>query len=431
MRYFNDFIFNDSIHRHGFFDTISVNGDFMGTYYTTQNILTSPLSYELHMNASVINSAIYIDTFTTRTNTMFWTNWLDDFFVFGSADVKNVTDVLEYQFFESGVSSPNMILRQQVYSTQNATHYEYHLDYPVGATWVEATGCKLAHNKSEGHKWVWLKVYINVDDDTYDSYVAFQGGSWLQCVDDGNLFVDADSPDFIGVQTSGGDAEAVYVDFIASSEESINCTGNSDPQITSIYRDTGNPVCVNSTVIFTVRSYDVDSTQLYRVLTDCDGDGSTDYTSFWYNCYPANCDIITECTYNTTGVFLSSFVLTDECFGSDSDTESVSVTTSSCYGSGEGGGDIDADEPLSDVASGWNISITDDTDGYSSSYFDMSTCSDWTEGWRALLWWLCPIISLAIAILSTLFNAIFSSYFGIFLLIVLIIMLIVVVRRRR
>lgn len=115
------------------------------------------------------------------------------------------------------------------------------------------------------------------------------------------------------------------------------CYYQDSPLIGSMYRDTGNPVCTGQSVTYSISVTDDDSTNV-SLLTDCNGDGTTDITGAWtYNVLGA-WTLTASCQYNTTGSFLPSFIVRDDCLSTDSDTLTTSVQASSCYNSGEGGG---------------------------------------------------------------------------------------------
>jgi hypothetical protein len=216
-----------------------------------------------------------------------------------------------------------------------------------------------------------------------------------------------------------------YFSGLTAFDLNVTCIINTPPVITSAQSDTGNPICTNTTVTFTVDVNDAED-DLLRGRADCYGNGSfTDYSLWYFD------TVFIDCNYTQQGSFNSILYIEDECGATDSAQGTVQILDTNCNSKGEGiTPDFGGGTP-SETAQGWDITLGEDvTDGYTSTYFDFSVCSTWLDDWRAIFIWFCPVYALGIAILTTLFNWIFSAFFGIALLIVLIVIIVVAVRRR-
>jgi hypothetical protein len=195
--------------------------------------------------------------------------------------------------------------------------------------------------------------------------------------------------------------------------------GNLEPGIITLYWDTGNPVCINSTVTYSVSYLDMEN-DAAAIRADCTGEGFGSYGSY------TTVNPSVTCTYPSLGSYTTTIQITDAAHAPEptaNATHAVTVTLSNCNGAGEGGG---YDEGI-----GGNITVPEYADGYTPTHVDLSDCEEWKTGYRAVFYGLCPVKEGGETVLFGLFGWIFSGAFGVFLMLVLIVVIIVVVRRRR
>lgn len=110
------------------------------------------------------------------------------------------------------------------------------------------------------------------------------------------------------------------------------------PEFTNIEVDTGNPICVNETVTYSV-SYSDSDNQYVRAGYDCYGSGDYLYTSYQYS------PISFDCLYNYTGNINTIISLQDSYMNTTDNRVNTSYTATVsnseyCNNKGEGGGSI-------------------------------------------------------------------------------------------
>jgi len=201
----------------------------------------------------------------------------------------------------------------------------------------------------------------------------------------------------------------------------INEYSNEDPVITLLSYDTGNPVCLGSSIKYTVNFEDVEG-DFGQIRVDAYGDGN--YTSYGnLGGFPYQ-----SVVYNQLGTYTSLIQLKDESGNFDNITHGVIVQISNCYNSGENGGDS-SQSTVGDTADIGGFNIKDgETDGYTPSdrlynsnnsiYFDSSRCVErYGANWQRMVI-PCPVKLLVIDGLDQIQAWVIGSF--IFVIIVLI-----------
>jgi hypothetical protein len=220
-----------------------------------------------------------------------------------------------------------------------------------------------------------------------------------------------------------------WIDMVTAADMiSGSCLGNQPPTITNIGYGTGMPICVNNIELYSLSLADPENDYV-SIRWDCTGEGSW---SPWTIFTPSGSSYQFQCNYTQLGAFTAKFEITDVCryplsTGTDY-TFPVSVTNSNCFNTLEGGGSSSQE---STYLGGFIYNFTDTIDGYQSTTFDMSQCNSWKSGVAVLFIWACPLYALIVNIGSSIFDWVFSIYFGIFLMLVLVVIIIVAVRHKR
>jgi hypothetical protein len=390
----------------------------------------------LKINSTIVSTDFYTDSYNEGSKTMFqWSIEFEDCdSVPSHCKARNETDFFLVGFRDYIGNDFASAVRMYATGSQ-ATNWTIHVDlgnrttgvftFSEGSTDFINDVCSYTLPGGAIDP-ITMRIYLDLDTESVNLYITnVSQNTWELCTI-GDFVQSVNDIDYISVLPSL-DNEMMYLYWINAYDfGSAECADNGLPQITSVTPDTGQPACPGTTVTYAVEYVDADGDQAaYRY--ECYDWTSGNRTSWVFSDSP----ILIDCDYNSTGSYAAIFEVTDLC-EYPSLTHSwiyyFQVSATNCYDKGEG---VFEDEELSDIVPGLNITISDPYDGYHSSNFDFSSCSSWQSGWRALIWWICPLLLVIAAVAIGIFNFIFSAYFGVVLIIILVVILVALVKRRK
>jgi len=209
------------------------------------------------------------------------------------------------------------------------------------------------------------------------------------------VFYDADDIYNTEVVDLNGDGSLDFIKNTGSQIDLIISTyTNEAPIITELGYNTGNPICLYSSITYTVGFTDTEE-DWSRARIDRYGDGN--YTA--YGSYAGSPSQTVN--YDKLGTYTTVIEIQDVAGNKDNITHGVIVQTSNCYTSGQGG-DITTEATRgSSVEIGGFIITSGTTDGYqryntfynsnNSIYFDAEQCEElYGENWDKMLI-PCPV----------------------------------------
>ena len=193
--------------------------------------------------------------------------------------------------------------------------------------------------------------------------------------------------------------------------------------ITNLFWSTGTPLCLGSSIDYSVNYTDPESNSIY-LRTDCFGNGSYITSSLSFN-------PVGLCNYSVLGNYNAEICIKDIYHSSyDScKTHYISVAYTNCYNTGENAGNesyINAGIGVSNDFGFYTQNFSNHNAGsigYNSAIFDYSKCENYT-----VLYGFCPVIIWIKGIGTATYNWIFS-FFWLFLILILILVVIAILRK--
>lgn len=203
----------------------------------------------------------------------------------------------------------------------------------------------------------WIKgVWGNMNNDS-DYEFSFRGNNWDK---DGNLLISLRNltlsnyymSDNTGYTVLGDVTGDDYFDFVIQTQYyeypqrtkvySIGYTNNKiNVDFNTLTVDTGNPICLNSIVTYSVDFTDIENNYA-RMILDCYGNGSLSNGSFYFPNMQNSCEYTESGNFNTIMYFQDIYNLNDYSINF---TYPVTVTESEfCNQAGEQGGIIGESE---------------------------------------------------------------------------------------
>lgn len=169
---------------------------------------------------------------------------------------------------------------------------------------------------------------------------------------------------------------------------------NLPPEIDSLSYSTGNPVCLYSSITFEIDFFDNED-ESGKIKIDRYGDGN--YTEWGSLSITPSQSV----TYNQLGTYTTVIILEDESGNRDNITYGVTVQTSNCYNTGQGGDTTTTATTGETTDIGGFIIKGGDIDGYqrdrslydsnNSIYFDESQCIElYGDNWDRMII-PCPV----------------------------------------
>ena len=274
-----------------------------------------------------------------------------------------------------------------------------------------------------------FSVYVRNQTSVGNVFYDGTSGFWDSCVIDKDV-VTSGIIEYVDFYTSVQNDDPLaqdYIDLLTTANKvSSSCANNTQASITAVGYATGQPMCVGVQQTWFLEISDPEN-DYYTLQWDCYGNNSfTDWSYFSKTLTGV------PCTYNQIASGNVEFRISDLCHYPSSyntATTPFSVSVSNCFNTGEGG--ASPSEELSGDFGFKDVPYNDNTNGYTSKYFDMSTCNSWQTTWKSAFLWFCPVYSISLGILKAIFNWIFSPMFGYFLIIILVLVVIVMWKVRK
>lgn len=199
-----------------------------------------------------------------------------------------------------------------------------------------------------------------------------------------------------------------------------NYTPNQEPAISGFCYNTGEPICYNHNITYTVNYTDAENDEI-AMRVDCRGFGNyTPWSSFSTN--PS-----VTCQYDWLGNFNTEICITDILHyptNADCEIHEVNVAYTNCYETGQNGDCEGIAETIEYNIFGIRRSQFNKTITYKSQYgFDWDRCSNWT-----FMHGFCPFWIWTLALLQITWDWIFAN-FWLFLIALLLIIIIAFIKR--
>jgi len=350
------------------------------------------------------------------TGTEIWSKANNDFNYFSSF-IDNDNNAICTFSKSSGGSSPNSII---CYPHNGSTIRSISFD---ANTFDEATTDGVQYNT------------VNADfnnDGFKDVFTHFGIYDYQNSV----FLVDYDANDIYNTEVIdlNGDGSLDYIKNTGSEINLILSTyTNQDPIITELAYNTGNPVCLYSSITFTVGFEDTEE-EWGRIRVDRYGDGN--YSSFGsYAGSP-----VKSISYNKLGTYTTLIELEDQSGNKDNITYGVIVQTSNCYTSGQGGSTTTEATTGAETNIGGFIIKDGSKDGYTpnnalynsnnSIYFDADTCETlYGANWRRMVI-PCPLRLLVKQGLTEIQGWVIGSFILVILGLIVFVMYIIIKHRK-